>query len=68
MEQESLKPCPFCGKTDSDDNACVESPITPHTLRGPNGALFTRVWCACGASGAGKEDYIEALAAWNRRV
>lgn len=62
-----VKPCPFCGATDSEDNAVQEAGVVCTSFKSPVG-LAWRVECNCGAHGAADLDYFKAIQKWNRRT
>ena len=63
-----LKNCPFCGATDSDDNACQEAGVICTEVPTAAGARGWQVVCRCGASSPKQLTAAEAIAAWNRRA
>lgn len=67
-EIADLKPCPFCGGTDSTDNACQEAAVHPLEFKAPTGQRAYRVICACGAQSGADTNYFKATAAWNTRT
>lgn len=65
---KGLKPCPFCGRIDSEDNPTQSSAIHATIFRSPLGKRAYRVECCCGASGSASLDILEAVNAWNLRA
>lgn len=66
-----LSDCPFCGGTDSVDNACMESKIHVQGFRSAINTQAWRVECRCGASGRGfdgRDGISRAVEWWNRRA
>lgn len=64
---EKMKPCPFCGRVDSDDNPMQESALNVIMFKSPAGGMAFRVGCVCGASSESSREESDAIAAWNRR-
>lgn len=60
-------PCPFCGGTDSEDNACQMAKVVTRQFRSAIGVPAYRVECGCGAQGPAKLDWIDAERAWDTR-
>lgn len=65
--EEMLATCPFCGGTDSEDNACQMAAVETHAFRSPIGKTAYRVDCSCGASGAPDLVWSKARELWNTR-
>lgn len=69
---EALKPCPFCGGTDSYDNATMEPKVGFETFVSAMAVMAVKVACACGASGRGflerDDGYRRATEWWNTRA
>lgn len=66
-DHAELAACPFCGLTDSIDNATQEAGVSVRPFRSPAGGTACRVECACGASGPSKREGWAATEVWNRR-
>ena len=66
-EVEEIKPCPFCGGTDSVDNVFQEAMVNLVHHRNAMGRAY-RVECNCGGNGSWSNDHAEAVAAWNTRA
>lgn len=64
---QNLKPCPFCGGTDSVDNAVQEAKVVNRQVPTPLRKRGWEVQCECGAKGPRSLDYHESAALWNNR-
>lgn len=62
-----LEPCPFCGGTDSEENACQMAKVVLRPFRSSVGTTAFRVECGCGAQGPSAIGYDAAGRAWNVR-
>lgn len=62
-----MKPCPFCGATDSEENACQQAGVVTRAFKSPAGGMAYRVECCCGASGPAMAGMLAAEGAWDRR-
>ncbi|QIG76680.1 hypothetical protein EVC28_056 [Rhizobium phage RHph_I1_23] len=65
---EQLKPCPFCGATDSEDNATQQAGVHLVSFKSPVGKPAHRVECQCGSAGSAHIGPMSAMALWNRRA
>lgn len=63
-----MKPCPFCGREDSTDNAVQESAILLVQGVSPMRTRRYRVECLCGVCGPWKADPREAEMVWETRA
>lgn len=63
-----LIPCPFCGGTDSTDNACQMAKIATRSFKSAIGKTAYQVECGCGAKGPADLVWGKANAAWNTRT
>lgn len=60
--------CPFCGATDSTDNACQSAGVITRMFKSAIGVPAFRVECCCGAQGPAKLDWMDAEGAWDKRA
>lgn len=63
-----LKPCPFCGGTDSEDNATQQAGLYLVSFKSAIGKTAYRVECQCGVMGPSDLDQRVAATSWNRRA
>jgi Lar family restriction alleviation protein len=68
LPENEIAPCPFCGGTTSEDNACQMASVYLFQGTTPTNYRACQVRCVCGVNGPWKEDQAEAIAAWNRRA
>jgi Lar family restriction alleviation protein len=62
-----LEPCPFCGGTDSEENACQMAKVVLRLFKSAVNKTAFRVECGCGAHGPATVGYDAAGHAWNNR-
>jgi hypothetical protein len=60
--------CPFCGGTDSEDNATQQAALYCVQVKAATGQRAYQVQCNCGAKGSIELHHLNALAKWNHRV
>jgi len=64
---DRLLPCPFCGGTDSEDNACQMAKVVTRSFMSAIRKTAYRVECGCGASGPADLVWGKAREMWNAR-
>lgn len=64
---DELLPCPFCGRTSSEDNACQSAAVHGRAVKSPIGPAW-QIECVCGAHGARQLLAVDAIQSWNTRA
>lgn len=64
----TLRPCPMCGRDDSEDNAIQDAAVVLRHVPTPLGRRAYEVSCVCGVIGPRFIESDKAIAAWNRRA
>jgi hypothetical protein len=68
MTDMNMKPCPFCGGTEDENNACQMAKVVLRPFRSAIDTTAYRVECGCGAQGPGVHGHVAAVDAWNNRA